>query len=138
MLLIVEKGIRLEYVKLLTDMWKLITNTWKIMIKSKESLYLKYCDVNNLYGWATPQKLPVNGLTWVKNTCQFIKDFIENYNGDTKDIFLKLMFNIPKTYMTFTKILHFYQKEWKLKKLKYFHDKRRIFYANKKFETNIK
>ena len=138
MLLTVEKGIRLEYVKLLTDMWKLITNTWKIMMKSKESLYLKYWDVNNLYGWATPQKFPVNGLKWVKNTNQFNKDFIENYNGDTNDIFLKLMFNIPKTYMTFTNILDFYQKEWKLKKLKYFHDKRRIFYANKKFETNIK
>ena len=36
---------------------------WKIMTdKDKESSYLKYCDVNNLYQWAMPQKLPVNGF----------------------------------------------------------------------------
>ena len=33
-----------------------------------------------------------------------------------KDIFLKLMFNILKSYMNFIMIYHLYQKEWKLKK----------------------
>ena len=30
--------------------------------KNKESLYIKCCDVNNLYGWTMSQKLPVNNF----------------------------------------------------------------------------
>ena len=30
--------------------------------KNKESTYLKYWDVNYLYGWAMSQKLPVNNF----------------------------------------------------------------------------
>ena len=41
--------------------------------KNNESLYLKYWDVSNLYGWATSHKLPVNNFEWIKDTCQFMK-----------------------------------------------------------------
>ena len=34
--------------------------------KNKESPYLKYSNVNNLYVWAVSQKLPVNKFEWVE------------------------------------------------------------------------
>ena len=36
--------------------------------KNKKSLYLQYWDVNNLYGWAMLQELPVNNFEWMKDT----------------------------------------------------------------------
>ena len=51
--------------------------------KNKEFSYLKYWDVNNLYGWAMPQKLAVNYFKWVKDISEFNEDFIKSYNGDS-------------------------------------------------------
>ena len=48
--------------------------------KNKEWLYTQYWDVNNLYGWAMSQKLLVNNFEWIKDTSQFIENFIKNYN----------------------------------------------------------
>ena len=53
------------------------------MIKAKESLYLKYWNVNNLYGWVTSQKLLANNFEWIEDTSQFNEDFIKNYNEDS-------------------------------------------------------
>ena len=36
--------------------------------KNKESLYIQYWDVDNLYGWTMSQKLPVNNFEWIKET----------------------------------------------------------------------
>ena len=53
--------------------------------KSKESSYLKYWDVNNLYGWAMSQKFPVNKLEWKKDTSQFNEDLIKKYNEESDE-----------------------------------------------------
>ena len=43
--------------------------------KNKEFSYIQYCGANNLYGWAMPQKLPVNHFEGIKDTSQFNEDF---------------------------------------------------------------
>ena len=53
--------------------------------KHKESSYLQYRDVNNLYGWAMSQKLLVKNLEWIKDTSQVNEDFIKNYNEESDE-----------------------------------------------------
>ena len=85
MLSMVEKGIRggichsiYRYVK--------GNNTYmKDYDNNKESSYLQYWDVNNLYGWTMSQKLPVNNFEWIKDTSQFNEDFIKNYNEESDE-----------------------------------------------------
>ena len=49
---------------------------------NKEQSYLQYRDVNNLYGSAMSQKLPVNNFEWIKDTFKFNEDFIKNHNKE--------------------------------------------------------
>ena len=60
MLLMVEKGIRGGTCHAIHQYAKANNKYMKDYDKNKESSYLKYWDVNNLYGWAMSQKLPVN------------------------------------------------------------------------------
>ena len=53
--------------------------------KNKESPYIQYWDLNNLYGWTMSQKLPVNNFEWIKDTSQFNEDFIKNYNEESDE-----------------------------------------------------
>ena len=64
--------------------------------KSKESWYLQYWDVNNLYGCEMSQKFPVNNFRWVENTSQFKKDFIKSYNQNSDGHFLEVDFKNPE------------------------------------------
>ena len=88
--------------------------------ENKERSCLNYLDVNNLYGWAMPQKLPVNNFEWIEETSQFNEDFIQKtmMKKVKKYIFLKLMFNMQKNYMNFMVTYHFYVKERNLKSSK--------------------
>ena len=65
--------------------------------KSKESWYLQYWDVNNLYGCEMSQISPVNNFRWVENTSQFKKDFIKSYNQNSDEgHFLEVDFKNPE------------------------------------------
>ena len=43
--------------------------------KNKKLSYLQYQDVNNFYGSAMLQKLPVNNFEWIKDTSRLKEDF---------------------------------------------------------------
>ena len=118
MLLMVEKGIRGVICHSISQYAKANNKYMKDYGKNKESSYLKYWDVYNLYGWVISQKLPVNNFDWIKDTSQFNEDSIKNYNEESeKEIYTKLIFNILKNYMNFIIIYHFYRKESKLVKV---------------------
>ena len=83
MLLMVEKDIRRGICHSVYRYAKANNNYMKDYDKNKESSYLKYWDVNNLYGWAMSQKLPVNNFEWIADTYKFHEDFIKNYNKES-------------------------------------------------------
>ena len=78
MLLLVEQGIRGGIWQAVHQYAKAYDKYMKDYDKNKESSYLKYWDVNNLYGWAMSQKLPVNKFEWIEDTSSFNKDFISD------------------------------------------------------------
>ena len=68
MLLMVEKGIW-EWIYHAIHRYAKANNKYmKGYDKNKESPYLKYWDVNNLYGWTMLQKLPVINFEWIEDT----------------------------------------------------------------------
>ena len=46
--------------------------------KNKKRSYLKYWDINNLYGWAMSQKLHGIDFKWVKDISKFNESFIKS------------------------------------------------------------
>ena len=62
MLLMFEKGIRGGICHAVHRYAKANNKYMKDYDKNKESSYFKYWDVNNLYGLAISQKLPVNNF----------------------------------------------------------------------------
>ena len=69
------------------------------MIKNKEWPYLKYLDVNNLYGWAMSQKFSLNCFKWVEDLSWFDEGFIKSYNIKSTEIcFLEVDIQYAENY----------------------------------------
>ena len=99
-------------------MGKVITNTFKDFDKSKESSYLKCWNVNNLCGWEMLRRLPVDGFKLVENTSKFNKSSQKTtMKMVMRDVFMKLMLNVLKNYMTLTMIYHFLPERMKTEKV---------------------
>ena len=75
MLLMVEKGIRGGICHAIHWYAKANNKYMEDSDKNKESSYLKYRDVNNLYGWAMSQRLPVNKFEWIEELVNLMKIF---------------------------------------------------------------
>ena len=66
--------------------------------RNKESLYLQYLDANNLYGWATSQKLPIGNFEWIEkdDKSKFDEKFINDYDENSdKGYILELDVEYP-------------------------------------------
>ena len=57
----------------------------KYYYENKESSYVKYWDVNNVYGQTMSQKLPVNNFEWIKDASQINKDFMKNCSEESDE-----------------------------------------------------
>ena len=77
MILIFGKGIRGRICHAIHRYAKANNKYMKNYDKNKESSYLEYWDVNNLYGWEMLRKLPVNNFEWIEDTSQFNENFIK-------------------------------------------------------------
>ena len=108
----VEKGITGEKCQSIYRHAKANSKCIKDYDKNKESSYLQYWDVTNLYGWPILRKFPVNGFGRIEYTSQFNKDFIKhNIEESDKEYFLEVDFHyIEKLYMNFIIIYYFHQK----------------------------
>ena len=117
MLLMVEKGIIGRRFHAIHRYVKANDKCIKDYAKDKETPYLKYQDVNKLYGRAISQKLPVNDFKWVGDIFGF-DEILKNVliKKVMKDIFLKLIFHTQKIYITFTMIYLFLPERVKIQK----------------------
>ena len=68
MLLMAEKGIRGGIWNAADHYAKANNKYMDDYNKIKESSYLQYWDLNNLYGWTMSQKLPTYNFEWVEDT----------------------------------------------------------------------
>ena len=97
MLLMVEKGIGEGICHAIHRYPKANNKYMKEYHENKESSYLKYWDVNNLYDWPMSQKLPVKKFEWIDDTSPFNEDFIKNYNEEIDEgYFLEVDVQYPE------------------------------------------
>ena len=76
--------------------------------KNKELSYLKYWDVNNLYGSAMSQKLPVYNFKWVEIISEFDNNIVKKYIEENDEgHFLEIDFQYSENLQNFHNDLTF-------------------------------
>ena len=118
MLLMVEKATKGEIGHSIYQYAKANNKYMKEYDKNKESSYIQYWDVNNLYGRDMSQKLPVNNFEWIKDPSQFNEYFIENYDEESDDgYFLEVDVQYPGNLYQLHNDLPFLPEKMKIEKV---------------------
>ena len=119
MLLMVEEGIRGGICHSIHRYAKANNKCMKNYNKNKESSYILYLDVNNLYGWGMSQKLPVNDFKWINNVSKINEKFIKNFDEDSdKGYIFEVEVNYPKILHDLHSDLPFLPERMKIDKCK--------------------
>ena len=141
MLLMVEKGIRGGICHSIHRYARVNNKYMKNYDKNEESSYIQYLDMNNLYGWAMSQKLPVDGFKWVNN--EIDEEFIKNYDENSdKGYILEVDIKYPRKLHDLHSYLPFLPKRMKIDKCKKLvcnlRNKKKIRRTYKIIKTSIK
>ena len=119
MLLIVKEGIRGGICHSIHRHAKANNKYMNNYDENEESSYIQYLDANNLYGWETSQKLPVNNFKWGKDTSKINEEFIKNYNENSKKGYiLEVDVKYPKKLHDLHSDLPFLSRRMKIDKCK--------------------
>ena len=119
MLLMVEEGIRGGICHSIHRNARANNKYMKNYDEDKESSYIQYLDVNNLYGWAMSQKLPLNGFKWIEDTSEINEEFIKNYDENSdKGYILEVDIKYPRKLHDLHSDLSFLPKRMKIDKYK--------------------
>ena len=135
-LLMVEKGIRGRITHSIYWYAKDNNKYKKDYDKNKELSYLQYLDVNNLYGWAMLQKLPVNNFQRIEESSQFNEDLTNNYNVESNEkYFVEVNVQYPENVHNIYNDLPFLPKRIKIEQPKIL---QLIYMIKLNIETSIK
>ena len=64
--------------------------------KSKEKVYIKYLDMNNLYGKAMSEYLPYGGFKWVKVNNEVVNRILNKTGNSLHGYFLEVDLEVPE------------------------------------------
>ena len=119
MLLMEEEGIRGGICHAIHRYAKANNKYMKNYGKNEESLYIRYLDANNLYGWAMSQKLPKNGFKWIEDVTKIDEKFIKNYDeNNDKENNIEVVVKYPRKLQDLHSDLPFLLKRMKIDKCK--------------------
>ena len=119
MLLMVEEGIRGGICHSIHRHARANNKYMENYDENKKSSYIQYLDMNNSYGWAMSQKLPVNGFKWVNDVTEINEEFITNYDENSdKGYILEVDVKYPRQLHDLHSDLLFLPKRMKIDKCK--------------------